>query len=789
VISKKSFTFKESTQVANNETNENPANRDFIRAIVADDLAHNRTGGRVATRFPPEPNGYLHIGHAKSIALNFGIAEEFGGVCHLRFDDTNPETEDIKYAQAIQRDLRWLGYDWGEHLYFASDYFEQLYDWAVQLIEEGKAYVDDLNDEEIRTYRGTVTESGKPSPYRDRSVEENLDLFARMRAGEFEDGAKVLRARIDLASPNMKMRDPVMYRIRHAHHYRRGDEWCIFPLYDWAHGQSDAIERITHSICTLEFENNRELYDWYLDALGIPDPRPHQYEFARLFLDYTVMSKRKMLRLVNEGYVSGWDDPRMATVAGMRRRGYTPEAIRNFANAVGVARVNSRVEFELLEYHVRADLNHKAPRVMCVLHPLKVVITNYPEGKVEWLDAPYWPHDVPKEGSRPVPFTREIYIEQNDFMENPPRKFYRLSPGREVRLRHAYIIKCDEVIRDDAGEIVEIQCSYDPETRSGGPAAQRRVKGTIHWVSASESLPAEVRLYDRLFSNPNPDDVAEGETFLDALNPDSLEVLTDSRIEPSVASDPPASRYQFERQGYFIKDAVDSHPGELVFNRTVALRDAWKNVKAEPKVEEKTPDVQTEVVRGTASDARRRVREANPALAERYERYRQEYDLSKLDADLLSADMVSGNFFEAALATHAAPQSIANFMNNELQGRLGDDGYATLPFGPAEFGELVALMDEGVISANIAKEILDEMVEKGGRPGEIVERRGLRQIDDSEALRPIIEQVLADNPGKVAAYRSGKTGLLGFFMGQVMRATGGKANPQLVQALLKERLA
>ena len=776
--------------MANNESNDNPANRDFIRAIVADDLANNRTGGRVATRFPPEPNGYLHIGHAKSIALNFGIAQEFGGVCHLRFDDTNPETEDVKYVEAMQRDLRWLGYDWGEHLYFASDYFEQLYDWAVQLIQAGKAYVDDLNDEEIRAYRGTVTEPGKPSPYRDRSPEENLDLFARMRAGEFEDGAKVLRAKIDLASPNMKMRDPVMYRIRHAHHYRRGDEWCIFPLYDWAHGQSDAIERITHSICTLEFENNRELYDWFLDALGIPEPRPHQYEFARLFLDYTVMSKRKMLRLVNEGYVAGWDDPRMSTVAGMRRRGYTPESIRNFANAVGVARVNSRVQFELLEYHVRNDLNYKAPRVMCVLHPLKVVITNYPAGEVEWLNAPYWPHDVPKEGSRPVPFTREIFIEREDFMENPPHKFHRLSPGQEVRLRHAYIIRCDEVIKNEEGEIVELRCSYDPETRSGS-GRQRRVKGTIHWVSASESQPAEVRLYDRLFSKPNPDDVAEGETFLDALNPNSLEVLTNSRIEPSVASDPPASRYQFERLGYFITDAVDSRPGALVFNRTVTLRDTWEKVKAEPepKAEEKKPHVPAKVVRGTSSDARRRAREANPALAERYERYRQRYDLSELDADLLTVDMAVGDFFEAALASHPEPRSIANFMNNELQGRLGDGGYAALPFGPAEFGELVALADEGVISANIAKEILDEMVEKGGRPSEIVERRGLRQLDDSEALRSIIEQVLADNPDKVAAYRSGKTGLLGFFMGQVMRVTQGKANPQLVQQLLKERLA
>ncbi|MDI9549416.1 MAG: glutamine--tRNA ligase/YqeY domain fusion protein, partial [Chloroflexota bacterium] len=457
---------------------------DFIREIIREDMRKGTYGGKVLTRFPPEPNGWLHIGHAKSITLNFGVAAEFGGLCNLRFDDTNPETEDPAFVEAIQRDIRWLGFDWDDRLYFASDYFDQFYEFAVQLVKMGKAYVDSLSEEEIREYRGTVLTPGRPSPYRVRSVEENLDLLARMRRGEFPDGAHVLRAKIDMASPNMKKRDPLLYRIRHAHHYRTGDKWCIYPFYDYAHPLSDAIEGITHSICTLEFENNREIYDWLVDNL-IEPPQPRQYEFARLNLDYTVMSKRKMLQLVNEGYVSGWDDPRMSTIAGLRRRGITPEAIRTFSEKVGVAKANSRVDIALLEYCIRDDLNYRAPRVMCVLRPLKVVITNYPEGQVEQLDAPYWPHDVPKEGSRPVPFSREIYIERDDFMEDPPKSFYRLAPGREVRLRYAYIIRCDEVIKDpQTGEVTELRCTYDPATQGGAAPQGRKVRGAIHWVSA-----------------------------------------------------------------------------------------------------------------------------------------------------------------------------------------------------------------------------------------------------------------------------------------------------------------
>ena len=496
----------------------------FIRDIVADDLAAGKHGGRVATRFPPEPNGYLHIGHAKSICLNFGLAEEFGGQCHLRFDDSNPTGESVEFVEAIQRDVRWLGFDWGENLFFASDYFERLYAFAVELIEAGKAYVCSLNEEQIRDYRGTVTEPGRPSPYRDRSVEENLDLFRRMRAGEFPDGAHVLRAKIDMAAANMKMRDPLLYRIRHVPHYRTGDRWCIYPLYDFIHPLSDALEDITHSICTLEFENNRELYDWVVGSVKTPG-RPRQYEFARLNLSYTVLSKRKLIQLVNERHVSGWDDPRMPTLAGLRRRGYTPEAIREFCDRIGVAKNNSTVDVALLEHTLREDLNQRSPRHLAVLRPLRVLIDNYPEGQVEELEAPLWPHDVPKQGSRKLPFSRELYIEQDDFLLEPPKGYHRLSPGAEVRLRYAYVIRCDDVVRDAAGNVVELRCSYDPETR-GGDAAGKKVKGTIHWVSAPHSVEAEVRLYDRLFKSEFPGSESD---FLDDINPGSLVALRAGR--------------------------------------------------------------------------------------------------------------------------------------------------------------------------------------------------------------------------------------------------------------------
>ena len=549
----------------------------FIRNIVIGDLQQNKNGGRIHTRFPPEPNGYLHIGHAKSICLNFGLAGEFGGLCNLRFDDTNPSKEDVEYVESIKEDVRWLGFDWGDREYFASDYFAQLYQFAIQLIKAGKAYVCDLNGDQIREYRGTLTEPGKNSPYRERSVEENLDLFERMKVGEFPDGARTLRAKIDMASPNLNMRDPVMYRILHATHHRTGDEWCVYPTYDFAHGQSDSIEGITHSICTLEFEDHRPLYDWFLEQLNIHHPQ--QIEFARLNLTYTALSKRKLLQLVQQGHVGGWDDPRMPTLAGFRRRGYTPEAIRTFCERIGVAKRNSTVDIAMLEHCLREDLNKRAPRVMAVLRPLKVVIDNYPEGQVEELDAVNNPED-PSMGTRKVSFSREIYIEQDDFREEPPKGFFRLSPGREVRLRYAYIVKCIGVVKDSqTGEIKEIHCTYDPETKSGSSQSSRKVKATIHWLSAPHAVSAEVRLYDQLFTKEDPDDAPQGLDWTANLNSQSLERLTDCHVEPFLTNAKAGERYQFERLGYFCMDSVDSSPGHLVFNRAVTLRDTWAKIE------------------------------------------------------------------------------------------------------------------------------------------------------------------------------------------------------------------
>jgi glutaminyl-tRNA synthetase len=552
-----------------------PPPSDFIREIIREDIRSGRFGGRVHTRFPPEPNGYLHIGHAKSIVLNFGIAEEFGGKCNLRFDDTNPTKEEVEYVEAIKRDVRWLGYDWEDREYYASDYFEQLYEWAVKLIKKGKAYVCDLSPEELRQYRGTLTEPGKESPYRNRSVEENLDLFARMRAGEFPEGARTLRAKIDMASGNLNLRDPVLYRILHQPHHRTGDKWCIYPTYDFAHGQCDSIEGITHSICTLEFQDHRPLYDWLLDELEIHHPR--QIEFARLNLSYTVLSKRKLLRLVQGGYVSGWDDPRMPTLSGMRRRGYTPEAIRTFCEMIGVAKNDSVVDIALLEHCLRQDLNQRAPRRMGVLRPLRVVIDNYPPGLVEEMEAINNPED-PNAGRRKVPFSRVLYIEQDDFREVPPPKYYRLAPGREVRLRYAYFIKCEYAVKDEQGNVVELHCTYDPATRGGDAPDGRKVKATLHWVSAAHALPVEVRLYDRLFVKEDPDDVPEGGDFTDNLNPNSLEVLSPCYVEPALKDAPVGSVYQFERLGYFCVDP-DSTPQKLVFNRTVTLKDTWAKIE------------------------------------------------------------------------------------------------------------------------------------------------------------------------------------------------------------------
>ncbi len=817
---------------------ESTAGLDFVRTIVAEDNAKGTYGGRVATRFPPEPNGFLHVGHATSICLNFGVAAENDGTCNLRFDDTNPTTEDTSYVDSIEDDVRWLGFRWtGE--YYASDYFEQLYAWAENLITDGKAYVDSLSEDEIREYRGTVTEAGRESPYRDRPVDENLELFRAMRAGDFEDGAHVLRAKIDMAHPNMKMRDPLLYRIRHAHHYRTGDDWCIYPMYDYAHPLSDAIENITHSLCTLEFENNRAIYDWLIDNVDVGDARPRQYEFARLNLDYTVMSKRKLLRLVEEGRVDGWDDPRMPTISGMRRRGIRPEAIRLFCDLVGIAKSNSRVDIGKLEYAVREDLNPEVRRVMCVVNPLKVVITNYPadgdtpdgaagtptgEPGVDELEAPYYPHDVPKSGSRALPFTRELFIERDDFMEEPPKGFFRLAPGREVRLRYAYFIRCDEVIKDADGEVVELRCSYDSETRGGSAPDGRKVKGTIHWVSADRSVPVEVRMYDRLFTVANPDEaaVSSGKDFTDFLNPDSLTVA-DARIEPAAAEAEAGTRFQFERLGYFFADPVDSKPGEPVFNRIVSLRDTWAKISATEEMEATTgtsagsggrsagdpvdgggdPGGGADAAGGTdaaagaerrrrvkrsGAEVRARARSQDPELSSRHDRYVAELGLSPEEADLLTGDASVAAFFEAAILAHAAPKDVANWVINEVSPHFDGGKADGLRFGGEELGALVGLVDSGVISGKIGKDVLAVLVEEGGDPVAIVEGRGLRQITDADAIEEAVDAVIAAHPDKVQAYRQGRTGLAGFFVGQVMRETGGAANPELVNEIVRAKL-
>lgn len=744
----------------------------FIRTMIENDLRQGRVN-EVITRFPPEPNGYLHLGHVKAIVLNFGMAEEFGGRCHLRFDDTNPLKEDEEYVEAIQRDIRWLGFDWGEHLYHASDYFERMYLLAEQLIIDGKAYVDSQTEEQIRATRGTVTEPGVPSPWRDRPAEESLDLFRRMRAGEFPDGAHVLRARIDMASPNMKMRDPLLYRIRHACHHRTGDEWCIYPFYDYAHPLSDAFEDITHSLCTLEFENNRELYDWVLDATGFEEPRPHQTEFARLNLNHMVMSKRKMLALVQGGYVSGWDDPRMPTIAGARRRGYRPEALRAFVDRVGIARAASTVDLGLLEHTVRDDLNTEAPRVLAVARPLEVLIEDWPDDRIDLLDASLWPHDVPKEGSRPVPFGKRLYIDRDDFMENPPAGFHRLAPGREVRLRYAYLITCTRVEKDEHGNVVRLHCTHDPASRGGVAPDGRKVRGTIHWVSADRAVPAELRLYGRLFRDEQP----TGDP--DSLDPESL-VVEQGFVEPFVAEGSDDQRYQFERLGYFWQDQ-DSRPDALVFNRIVPLKDSWTRVRAaEPAPERKARHAPPPPPPPSAH------RELDPEQ-QRFADSWVARGVSEADASLLASDEVLKRLFLEAVQTHDAPRSVAHWLVNDVQRARKEREDEHLPFGGTEIGRLAALLDEGSITSAAAREVFAVLVEQGGDPRQIVEERGLKRVDDAETLEPVVRRIVEAHPDQVARYRDNPR-LLGFFVGQVMKETSGKADPQLVQRLLREQL-
>ena len=745
--------------------------KDFLRTIVEKDLKSGKYK-EVVTRFPPEPNGFPHIGHAKSIAINFGIARDYNGHCNLRMDDTNPTTEDTQYVEALKDAVKWLGFDWGDDVYFTSDYFSQIHNYAVQLIKMGKAYVDSTNEEEMREYRGTVTEAGKRSKFADRSIEENLDLFERMKNGEFEDGAHVLRAKIDMSAANMKMRDPLLYRIRHAHHFRAGDAWSIYPMYDFAHCLSDYIEGVSHSICTLEFENNRDIYNWVLDTLGLEPPRPYQHEFARLGINYTVMSKRKLLELVEGGQVSGWDDPRLPTIAGYKRRGYTPESILTFCDQIGIAKANSMVDVAQLEFCIRDDLNTKVPRVMCVLDPLKVTIENY-EG-TEDLESSYYPDDVPKEGSRALPFSKEIYIERDDFMEDPSKGYFRLTPEQPVRLKHAYIITCKEVINDANGKIVEIIAEYNPASKSGSDTSGIKVKSAIQWVEAKTAKTVEVRVYDRLFNVEAPEGVGD-------INSDSLKVIKNALIEPAVVTEKPDERFQFERQGYFYADPIDYTDEKPVFNKIVGLKESSAKKKKAPqkapKSETKKIQIDGEVVAMSAEEK---------AL---FEKYSDTLKLNSEVANTLARDKQLSHFYEESLLTLNSPVSIANIVTNDVARELKQIEISALKFTPKQIAELVKMIDDETISSKIAKQVFEEMVTSGEDPAQIVEAKGLVQISDPAKILPIIDEIIAKNPDNVEKFRAGNTKLLGFFVGQVLKSTGGKANPKVVNALVAQQLS
>ena len=748
--------------------------KDFLRTIVEEDLKAGKYK-EVITRFPPEPNGFPHIGHAKSICINFGIAKDYNGHCNLRMDDTNPTKEDTKYVEALKDAVQWLGFNWGENVYFTSDYFSKIYDYAVKLIKMNKAYVDSLTEEEIREYRGTVTQAGKRSIYAQRTVEENLDLLERMKNGEFKDGEHVLRAKIDMSAANMKMRDPLLYRIRHAHHFRTGDDWCIYPMYDFAHCLSDYIEGVSHSICTLEFENNRDIYDWLLDTLELKLPRPYQHEFARLGINYTVMSKRKLLDLVNGEYVSGWDDPRMPTIAGYKRRGYTKESILNFCDQIGIAKANSMVDVAQLEFCIRDDLNQKVPRVLCVMDPLKVTIENY-EGSEE-IDAPYYPHDVPKDGSRKLPFSKDIYIERDDFMENPPKGYFRLTPEQPVRLRHGYIIACKEVIKNLDGKIIEIKAEYYPESKSGSDTSGIKVNSAIQWVSAKEAKTVELRVYDRLFKNEAP----EG---LEDLNPDSLKIIKNALVEPAVITDKIDERFQFERQGYFYADPIDYTNEKPVFNKIVGLKDSWakKTKIVEPEVKN-TQKVQMQKVQVVGS-----MEPMNEDQKAAFEKYTNTLGLNSEVANILARDEHLSHFYEEAQTLINSPITLANIVVNEVARELKQMEINQVKFTPSQIAELVKMIDDETISSKIAKDVFEEMVKSGINPTQIVKDKGLVQISDPSEILPIIDEIIANNPDNVAKFKAGNTKLLGFFVGQVLKNTGGKANPQVVNELVALKL-
>jgi glutaminyl-tRNA synthetase len=767
------------------------AGNDFIRDMVRDDVAAGRYGGKVVTRFPPEPNGYLHIGHAKAICVDFGVAEEFGGRCHLRMDDTNPTTENMEYVEAIQRDVRWLGFEWGEHMYYASDYFPRFYELGEKLIRLGRAYVCDLSEDEFaEKYRGTISEAGKESPYRGRAVDESLDLFRRMRAGEFQAGERVLRAKIDMASPNMKMRDPPLVRIKHAHHYRTGDAWCVYPLYDYAHCLEDSFEGVTHSLCTMEFESARELYDWVIAATEVPHV-PHQTEFARLNLTYTVMSKRKLLELVEKKRVNGWDDPRLPTLAGLRRRGFTPEAIRDFCNKIGVAKNLSTVDVALLEACVRDDLDGRSPRVMAVLRPLEVVIESVPEGEVESIDAPHWPEGTRPAGSgvgsgdtRALPFSRTIYVERDDFMENPPDGYHRLAPGRSVRLRHAYVVTCTGVVKNDDGEVVGIRCTHDKATRGGATPGGKRIDGTIHWVAATGAVDVEVRLYDRLFSVETPGD--GGRDPLDDLNPRSLEVVH-AKAEPSLAKARAGDRVQFERVGYFYADA-DSKDGAPVFNRTVQLKDSWAKVakKADaPKASAPKKERKSEKAKGPAPAA------TKTELSPEASALRDAHGVSAEAARVITQEPLLATLFEQSLGAprgRELAKPVAVLLVNEVLGEARARKLEALPFGGPALVELAMLLEDGTLSSAQAKEVILEMIATGHAPRAVVEKKGLAQIASSDSLGPLVDEVLGENADAVGRYRAGNVNVLGALVGMVMKKSRGRANAKIVNELLKQKL-
>jgi glutaminyl-tRNA synthetase len=753
---------------------------DFIRDMIRNDVAAGRHGGQVVTRFPPEPNGYLHIGHAKAICLDFGAAAEFGGRCHLRMDDTNPTTESMEYVEAIQRDVRWLGWDWGQHMYYASDYFERFYELGEKLIRLGRAYVCDLSEDEFSAkYRGSISEAGKESPYRARPPEESLDLFRRMRAGEFQAGARVLRAKIDMTSPNMKMRDPPLVRIKHAHHYRTGDSWCIYPLYDYAHCLEDSFEGVTHSLCTMEFESARELYDWVIAATEVPHV-PHQTEFARLNLTYTVMSKRKLLELVEKQHVAGWDDPRLPTIAGLRRRGYTPEAIRDFCAKIGIAKNLSTVDVALLESCVRDDLDRRSPRVMAVLRPLKLVVESMAEGAVETFDAPYWPEGTEPASagalrSRALPFSRTLFIEQEDFTEEPPAGYRRLAPGRSVRLRHAHVVTCTGVVKNDAGEVVEVRCTHDPA------ASGKRADGTIHWVSANHAREVEVRLYDRLFAVEAP---GQGDAdYMTQLNPRSLEVLR-AKAEPSLVEVGAGERFQFERLGFFYAEP-DSKAGAPVFNRVVPLKDSWSKAATEP-AKEQAPKKERLAEKSKEPAAAKA--ELSPEAAS----LRDAHGISGEAARVIAQEPLLGALFAQALSAPggaAATKAVALVLANEVLAELRSRKLVAVPFQGGSLVELQQLVADGTLSSAQVKEVVPQMLETGKPPRAIVAEKGLAQISGEAALAPLVDAVVAESADAVARYRAGNVNVLGALVGLVMKKSAGRANAKLVSELLKQKLA